>query len=127
MVTNEAAVSARGDAFDPNCPTRAILDRIGDKWTVLVVLLLKDGPRRFTELRAGIGSVAPKVLTQTLRRLERDGLVTREVFAEVPPRVVYGLTPMGESLIKPISVVAEWAEEHMPAITAAQQEYDAAT
>jgi DNA-binding HxlR family transcriptional regulator len=118
-------VYGRGDVFDPNCPTRVILDRIGDKWTVLAVLLLRNGPRRFTELRTGIGSVAPKVLTQTLRRLERDGLVTREVFAEVPPRVVYSLTPMGESLIKPINAVTEWAEEHMPAITAAQHQYDA--
>ena len=65
------------------------------------------------------------MLTQTLRRLERDGLVTREVFAEVPPRVVYSLTPMGESLIKPITAVSDWAEEHMPAITTAQQQYDA--
>jgi DNA-binding HxlR family transcriptional regulator len=112
--------------FDPNCPTRVILDRIGDKWTVLAVLLLRNGPLRFTELRTGIGSVAPKVLTQTLRRLERDGLVTREIFAEVPPRVVYSLTPMGESLIKPITAVSDWAEEHLPAITTSQQQYDAA-
>ncbi len=123
MVTN----GARGNVFDPNCPTRVILDRIGDKWTVLAVLRLRNGPLRFTELRAGIGNVAPKVLTQTLRRLERDGLVTREVFAEVPPRVVYGLTPMGESLLKPITAVTEWAEEHLPAISTAQREYDAAT
>jgi len=122
VVTNE-----RGNVFDPNCPTRVILDRIGDKWTVLAVLLLRNGPLRFTELRDGIGRVAPKVLTQTLRRLERDGLVTREVFAEVPPRVVYALTPVGESLIKPITAVSDWAEEHLPAITEAQAQYDAST
>ena len=122
MVTNE-----RGNVFDPNCPTRVILDRIGEKWTVLAVLLLRNGPLRFTELRDGIGRVAPKVLTQTLRRLERDGLVTREVFAEVPPRVVYALTPVGESLIKPITAVSDWAEEHLPAITEAQAQYDAST
>jgi DNA-binding HxlR family transcriptional regulator len=120
VVTNE-----RGNVFDPNCPTRVILDRIGDKWTVLAVLLLRNGPLRFTELRDGIGRVAPKVLTQTLRRLERDGIVTREVFAEVPPRVVYALTPLGESLIKPITAVSDWAEEHMPAISKAQVRYDA--
>jgi DNA-binding HxlR family transcriptional regulator len=114
----------RGDLFDPDCPTRVILDRIGDKWTVLVVLLLSNGPLRFTELRDGIGRVAPKVLTQTLRRLERDGLLTREVFAEVPPRVEYTLTPMGRSLINPISAVTEWAEAHVPAISQAQQHYD---
>ena len=120
MVTNE-----RGNVFDPSCPTRVILDRIGDKWTVLAVLLLRDGPLRFTALRDGIGRVAPKVLTQTLRRLERDGLVTREVYAEVPPRVVYALTPVGESLIKPITALSNWAEEHVPAITQAQTQYDA--
>jgi DNA-binding HxlR family transcriptional regulator len=120
VVTN-----GRGNVFDPNCPTRVILDRIGDKWTVLAVLLLRDGPLRFTALRDGIGQVAPKVLTQTLRRLERDGLVTREVFAEVPPRVVYALTPVGESLIEPITAVSDWAEEHLPAITEAQTQYDA--
>lgn len=133
MVTNKSALGrrlaakldhSRGDVFDPDCPTRVILDRIGDKWTVLAVLLLSSGPQRFTELRNGIGRVAPKVLTQTLRRLERDGLITREVFAEVPPRVVYALTPMGESLILPIKAVSEWAEEHMPAISAAQESYD---
>ncbi|MER7249828.1 HxlR family transcriptional regulator [Kribbella rubisoli] len=115
----------KGNVFDPNCPTRVILDRIGDKWTVLVVLLLRDGPLRFTELRDGIGRVAPKVLTQTLRRMERDGLVSREVFAEIPPRVVYTLTPMGASLIEPISVLTDWAETHMPAISKAQTQYDA--
>jgi DNA-binding HxlR family transcriptional regulator len=124
VVTN---AELQGDVFDPDCPTRVILDRIGDKWTVLAVLLLRDGPLRFTELRDGIGRVAPKVLTQTLRRLERDGLITREVFAEVPPRVVYTLTPMGRSLIKPITAVSDWAEAHMAAITEAQQYYDAAT
>jgi DNA-binding HxlR family transcriptional regulator len=123
VVTTER-IFTRGDVFDPDCPTRVILDRIGDKWTVLAVLLLRDGPLRFTELRDGIGRIAPKVLTQTLRRLERDGLITREVFAEVPPRVVYALTPMGQSLIKPIQAVSEWAEQHLPAISAAQQQYD---
>jgi DNA-binding HxlR family transcriptional regulator len=118
-------VVTKGNVFDPNCPTRVILDRIGDKWTVLVVLLLRDRPLRFTELRDGIGRVAPKVLTQTLRRMERDGLITREVFAEIPPRVVYTLTPMGASLIEPISVLTDWAETHMPSITKAQAQYDA--
>jgi DNA-binding HxlR family transcriptional regulator len=118
-------VVTKGNVFDPNCPTRVILDRIGDKWTVLVVLLLRDGPLRFTELRDGIGRVAPKVLTQTLRRMERDGLITREVFAEIPPRVVYTLTPIGASLTGPISVLSDWAETHMSSITKAQTRYDA--
>ena len=113
-----------GDLFDPDCPTRLVLDRIGDKWTVLVVLLLSDGPMRFTDLRGHLGRVAPKVLTQTLRRMERDGLITREVFAEVPPRVEYTLTDLGYSLIEPISVIGDWAEVHVHRITAAQAAYD---
>jgi DNA-binding HxlR family transcriptional regulator len=116
----------RGDLFDPDCPTRLVLDRIGDKWTVLVVLLLNDGPMRFSALRAQLGRVAPKVLTQTLRRLERDGLVTREIFAEVPPRVEYALTDLGRSLTGPIAVIGEWAEVNVGRITAAQDAYDTA-
>jgi DNA-binding HxlR family transcriptional regulator len=115
----------RGDLFDPGCPTRLVLDRIGDKWTVLVVLLLSDGPMRFSELRGHLGAVAPKVLTQTLRRMERDGLVAREVFAEVPPRVQYALTVLGDSLTEPIAVIADWAEANVGRITAAQAAYDA--
>jgi DNA-binding HxlR family transcriptional regulator len=114
-----------GDLFDPDCPTRKVLDRIGDKWTVLVVLSLSDGPQRFSGLRSRLGRVAPKVLTETLRRMERDGLLTREVFAEVPPRVEYALTGLGESLISPIVVIGDWAEVNVGRITAAQEEYDA--
>jgi|SRR6185437_2890014 len=114
-----------GDLFDPNCPTRLLLDRIGDKWTVLVVLLLSDGAKRFSQVRGGLGRVAPKVLAQTLRRMERDGLVTREVFAEVPPRVEYALTDLGRSLIDPIAVLGDWAEVNVGQITAAQAAYDA--
>jgi DNA-binding HxlR family transcriptional regulator len=116
----------RGNLFDADCPTRLILDRIGDKWTVLLVILLSEGPMRFTELRTRLGRVAPKVLTQSLRRMERDGLVTREVFAEVPPRVEYTLTDLGHSLAQPIAVLGDWAELHMPRFVAAQAAYDAA-
>jgi DNA-binding HxlR family transcriptional regulator len=116
----------RGDLFDPDCPTRILLDRIGDKWTVLAVLLLSDGPMRFSELRGQLGRVAPKVLTQTLRRAERDGLITREVFAEVPPRVEYTLTDLGHSLTGPIAAIGDWAEAHVGQITAAWRAYDAA-
>jgi DNA-binding HxlR family transcriptional regulator len=120
------ASASDGDLFNADCPTRLVLDRIGDKWTVLVVLLLSDGPMRFTDLRGHLGRVAPKVLTQTLRRMERDGLVTREIFAEVPPRVEYTLTDLGHSLIEPIAVIGDWAEVHVHQITAAQAVYDAA-
>jgi DNA-binding HxlR family transcriptional regulator len=115
-----------GDLFDPQCPTRLVLDRIGDKWTSLVVLLLSDGRMRFTDLRGRIGRVAPKVLTQTLRRMERDGLISREIFAEVPPRVEYSLTDLGRSLIEPIAVIADWAEVNVHRIVEAQRAYDAA-
>jgi DNA-binding HxlR family transcriptional regulator len=111
----------KGDAFDPNCPTRLILDRIGDKWSVLVVLGLSDGPRRFTHLRDMIGGVTPKVLTQTLRTMERDGLLTRTVFAEVPPRVEYALTPLGHSLQTPIKAITEWAEENVGEVVSARE------
>jgi DNA-binding HxlR family transcriptional regulator len=114
----------RGDLFDPDCPTRLVLDRIGDKWSVLVVLLLSDGPMRFTRLRSQLGHVAPKVLTQTLRRMERDGLITRHIYAEVPPRVDYALTSLGHSLTLPIAAIGDWAEAHIGQITAAQAAYD---
>lgn len=115
----------KGNAFDPSCPTRVVLDRIGDKWSVLVVLLLLDGPRRFTELRDAIGGVTPKVLTQTLRAMARDGLLTRTVFAEVPPRVEYELTPLGRSLARPIRSIADWADENVHTVMAAREEHDA--
>lgn len=109
------------NVFDPACPTRAVLDRIGDRWTVLVVLVLLSGTRRFGELREAIAGVSPKVLTATLRALERDGLVVRHVYAEVPPRVDYTLTQLGRSLEKPLQAIREWAETNMPAIEAARR------
>lgn len=110
--------------YDPSCPTRTVLDRIGDKWTALVVLVLLDGPQRFSALRTRIGGVAPKVLTETLRRLERDGILTRTAYPEMPPRVEYELTPLGRSLEPPIRSIAAWAEANVPHITAARDAYD---
>ena len=103
--------------YDPKCPTRAVLDRVGDKWTALVILVLLDGPQRFSHLRGQIGGIAPKVLTETLRRLERDGILTRTAFPEIPPRVEYELTPLGRSLEQPIRFArrlgrAEHAADH---------------
>ncbi|MFF5206032.1 winged helix-turn-helix transcriptional regulator [Streptosporangium sp. NPDC000396] len=111
----------RGNAFDPNCPTRLVLDRIGDKWSVLVVLALLDGPQRFTTLRNMINGVTPKVLTQTLRAMAGDGLLTRRVFAEVPPRVEYELTPLGRTLRTPIQAITDWAEENVNEVMAARE------
>ena len=123
MVTHESD-SFRGDAFDPECPTRVVLDRIGDKWTVLVISALEGGSLRFSELRARIGGVAAKVLTQTLRAMERDGLLTRTVHAQVPPRVDYELTPLGASLTGPIATLTDWAETHLSLILASRESYD---
>lgn len=114
----------RGDLFDPDCPTRVVLDRIGDKWTVLVVSALSTGTLRFTELRARVGGVAPKVLTQTLRALERDGILIRTIYAQVPPRVEYQLTDLGRSLAQPIAAIQDWAEGHVAAVLAARNSYD---
>lgn len=103
-----------------------LLSRIGDKWTVLVVGTLGDGPKRFNELRRALGSISQRMLTLTLRNLERDGLVTRTVFPTVPPRVDYALTDLGRTLLDPILALAAWARDNRPAIEAARQRFDAA-
>lgn len=103
---------------------RGILDRIGDKWTVLVVATLHGERVRFTELQKRIPGISQRMLTLTLRHLERDGLVERTVFAEVPPRVEYALTPTGRTLIGPAVALAQWALEHNPDIEKSQQDYD---
>lgn len=113
------------DAFARDCASRVVLDRIGDRWTVLVVVALADGRLRFSELRSRIEGITPKVMTQTLRALERDGLITREVFAEVPPRVEYELTALGRDLLAPIDAIRIWAEEHASRIVANRDVYDA--
>ncbi|GAA1910330.1 winged helix-turn-helix transcriptional regulator [Nocardioides hwasunensis] len=104
---------------------RGILDRIGDKWTLLVVATLDGDRMRFTELQRRIPGISQRMLTRTLRHLERDGLVEREVFAEVPPRVEYSLTDTGATLIGPAVTLAEWAIEQNPTIERSQGEYDA--
>jgi DNA-binding HxlR family transcriptional regulator len=103
-----------------------VLGRVGDKWTVLVVTMLGDGPKRFNELRRALGSISQRMLTLTLRGLERDGLVTRTVFPTVPPRVEYDLTRLGRSLLEPVSELGAWARRHRPAIAAARARFDAA-
>ena len=120
MDTNDANI------FDPNCPSRVIFQRIGDKWTGLIVQVLAEGPVRFTDLRSRVSTVSPKVLTQTLRTLERDGLITRTVHAQVPPRVDYALTDMGRSLLEPMAQLRHWAENHVPTILEARDSYDEA-
>ena len=113
------------DPTSPVCRTiSTLLSRIGDKWTVLVVQTLAQGPKRFNELRREIPSVSQRMLTLTLRNLERDGLVSRTVTPTIPPRVDYELTALGHSLEKPICGLATWATENVDAIHAAQGRFD---
>ncbi len=104
----------------------AILSRVGDKWTVLVVRQLGAGPRRFSEIRRALGSISQKMLTTTLRGLERDGLVTRTVYPSVPPKVEYQLTDLGRDLLVPVGALGEWALRNAERVEDAQRRFDAA-
>jgi len=115
------------DVFQDRCPTRLVLDRLADKWALLILDRLRGGPMRFNTLKRDIQRITQKVLTQTLRRLERDGLVSRQVFATTPVTVEYALTPLGETLTEPVAALAHWAERHMDEVLAAQLAFDAAT
>lgn len=105
---------------------REILARVGDKWSMLVIGVLHDGPLRFTHLHRKIDGISQRMLTQTLRSLERDGLVQRTVYAEIPPRVEYAATPLGKSLSEPVIRLAMWAAEHQGQILDAREAFDAA-
>lgn len=120
MVTFNAETNLYREA----CPTRQVLSRIADKWTTLIIGILEDGPKRFSEIQRGIEGISQKMLTQTLRSLERDGLITRTVYAEVPPRVEYALTPLGETLCAPIAAIRQWAEDYIGEVSRAQVSYD---
>jgi DNA-binding HxlR family transcriptional regulator len=126
LVTKQTAPTVLGDPYNADCPTRRILDRIGDRWTVLVVSLLGDGDARFSELRRRIEGVSQKMLTQTLRGLERDGLVRRTVYPEVPVRVEYALTDAGRTLLEPLRALQKWSIEHLSDVSASQDAYDRA-
>ena len=102
-----------------------VLARVGDKWTVLVVSLLGDGPMRFSELRRAVDGISQKMLTTTLRNLERDGFCTRTVFAAVPPRVDYELTKLGRDLLVPVKALGDWAVANRERIDAARRRFDA--
>jgi DNA-binding HxlR family transcriptional regulator len=106
------------------CPTRKALDLIADKWTTLVIYLLADGTARYSELHRSIDGISQKMLTQTLRDLERNGLVHRKVYPEVPPRTEYTLTSLGQTLIQPLSSLCTWAEKHMSELEKAHQRFD---
>lgn len=122
MTEPSRACSIRGDA---GRAVRAILDRMGDRWALLTVATLDGEPLRFGELRTRVPGISQRMLTRTLRQLERDGLVTRTSHPEVPPRVEYALTPTGRTLIAPAAALADWAAEHDPVIQRSRAAYDA--
>ena len=111
------------NVFDSNCPTRQVLDCIADKWTVLIIRRLADGTLRFAQLRRAVDGISQKVLTNTLRELERDGIVTRRIYASVPPKVEYSLTPLGRSLCILVAGICDWAEANIEQVQAARKTY----
>lgn len=103
---------------------REVLSLVGDKWSVLIVIILRDGTRRFNELRHSIEGISQRMLTLTLRQLERDGLISRRVEPTVPPSVFYALTPLGETLLEPVTALASWAQTNYASICAAREAFD---
>ena len=118
----------KGPEVNPHGPqcrgVTGVLQRVGDKWSMLTINALADGPRRFSELRRSIEGISQRMLTLTLRGLERDGLVTRTVTPSIPPRVDYELTQLGQSLQQPVGELARWAVDHLTVIQSAQQRFD---
>lgn len=113
------------NVYKASCPTRQVLNCISDKWSVLIIGCLRERDRRAGELRRDIEGISQKMLTQTLRALERDGLVGREVFASVPPRVDYSLTPLGQSLSQIVDQLRQWSEQNVEQVLQAQGKFDA--
>ncbi|WP_194470019.1 helix-turn-helix domain-containing protein [Bradyrhizobium sp. CCBAU 51753] len=113
------------DAYAAGCPTRQILDRIGDKWAVLILLLLRGEPMRFNQLRRAIEGISQKMLSQVLKSLERDGLLRRRAIATVPVTVEYSITPLGLTLAEAVDPLRDWAEHNLKEVLAAQRRYDA--
>lgn len=113
------------EVYQGECPTRQILARIADKWATLIIGILAQNPSlRFSELKRTIGGISQKMLTQTLRDLERDGLVKRTIYAQIPPRVEYELTALGKTLCGPIGALTQWAHDHIEEVKQAQVEFD---
>ncbi len=119
MVRNACPMAP--NVLSPVCPTRLVLDLIADKWTTLVIYLLSQGTRRYGELQREVGGISQKMLTQTLRKLEEDGLVRRVVYPEVPPRTEYSLTDLGATLKEPLGALCRWAEVHLPDVEKARK------
>jgi DNA-binding HxlR family transcriptional regulator len=120
----EAGVTVPKWSYDPQCPVRDVLDRIGDKWSTLVLVTLANGPLRFSAVQRAIPDISKRMLTQTFRDLERDGLIARQVFPTKPPSVEYRLTPLGETVLEPLAVLVQWADRSHAAIKNARLAYD---
>lgn len=121
---NLSGDARRGDIYARNCPTRMLLDRIADKWTVLLLTTLNTGPLRFNALKRRVEGVSQKMLSQTLRQMERDGLVTRTVEIQVSVSVTYAVTPLGRTLVEALQPMVDWAQSRMPLVEAAQTAFD---
>jgi DNA-binding HxlR family transcriptional regulator len=119
--------SKKSIRLDEVCPIRGVLDRIGDKWSVLLLITLAERPHRFGELKRAVVDISQRMLTQTLRDLQRDGLVSRQVFPTNPPSVEYRLTELGTSLLRPMANLIRWADDHHARIRSARSRFDAAT
>ena len=116
-------IANRG-VFDTQCEGHQILDKIANKWTILIIYALTQGKKRYSGLKQQIQGISPKMLVQNLRNLERNGLVKREVYPTIPPKVDYSLTPLGESLAEPLAVIGEWAYQHISDVHACVEQYD---
>jgi DNA-binding HxlR family transcriptional regulator len=125
LLPTDIQVTTSHDLHAEGCATASsLLSRVGDKWTLLVIFHLTNGPRRFNELRRTVGGISQRILTLTLRGLERDGLVTRTVYPTVPPRVEYELTTLGHSLRVPVEALGSWATEHHATVLRSREEFD---
>ena len=124
LVSSREPSTAPPDPYAAGCPTRLLLDRIGDKWMVLTLGLIRDKPRRFNALRRDIGGVTQKMLSQTLKLMERDGLITRTVLPTMPVSVEYAITPLGQTLAAVLDGLQLWARDHIADVLAARRRYD---
>ena len=122
-ISEKIMASATPITFDQPCPVRDVLDRIGDQWSLLVLQALEPETKRFNALLRELGDISKQMLSRTLRKLEQDGYVQRTVFAEVPPRVEYRLTPQGRSFLKPMKNLVAWADKHHAGIVSARSRF----
>lgn len=115
----------RGDLYSPDCPCRDILDLVASKWSALIIGRLEDEPHRFGQLRRAVPGITQKMLTQTLRKLEQDGLVNRNVLTQMrPPQVEYSLTDLGDTITKPLTAMRDWSEQHLPDVQDARRRFE---